>query len=568
MNLHSSNRLKPYRVSSVILPLLALFALLGTTRKAHGEDPDNDGLKGEGYSEETLDLRAPLRRSALRPPKSGTEIEREAVLAAQAPIAVVQVSSQPNGTTTFTVRLLTADGDAKTYRALLLELGFQADAKEPVPPEGARVFTQALADAQRAAFLEKLLAQRERLLVAGEGLRRRIQMACKPGLDEDPNGLRLSVSWKPGRLTYSGHPMDVAMPDAGTDSKLFLPIILKRAYPPLNLDSGAMAFVRAGRLYFDEDGFLGVPEGALAGDLGKLPKKASRVLIQPDGRVRALVGDKSWKELGRLSLVTLKEARGDGRLFAGPDKWNDASKRRPAEGDLGPLLVGHLEFPGTDPQDLGAQLAESIRQLHLLENLEAHAASGGGGNGNGNTHTGAPQEAAGERQLVIAANLPLAVTHLKALEVKVDNASGRTVIAFENNAEGTQKAVSALSKVLLENLRKRMEICQQNYDNAMRTRDERGQLAPYRRKLVQLGKAGEVVVAEDPSDFRKLLKPEHKDAGPEGFVLMPNVNRSLERADFERAAEEYRLLRAALARLAGDLIFPEPAAMQLDPKEP
>ncbi|MCK6471159.1 MAG: hypothetical protein L6R28_05380 [Planctomycetes bacterium] len=492
------------------------------------------------------------------------------MLAAQAPTAIVQASVPPNGNATFTVRLLTSDGNAKSARALLLELGFQADSKDPAPPpnQGARIFTQSLAGDQRAAFLQKVLAQRERLLVEGDAVRHRIHMACKPGLDEDPNGLRLSVSWKPGRLTYSGHPMDVAMPDAGTDSKLFLPIILKRAYAPLNLDAGAMAFVRAGRLYFDDDGFLGVPEGALAGDLGKLPKKTSRVLIQPDGRVRALVGDKSWKELGRLSLVFLKEARGDGRLFAGPDKWNDAAKRKPAEGDLGPLLVGHLEFPGTDAQDLSAQLSESIRQLRLLENLEAHAATVGGNGGGGTTPNNTPPEAAGERQLVIAANLPLAVTHLKALEVKVDNASGRTVIAFENNTDGTQKAVGSLSKVLLENLRKRMEICQQNYDNATRTRDERGQLAPYRRKLVQLGKAGEVVVAEDPSDFRKLLKPEHKDAGPEGFVLMPNVNRSIERADFERAAEEYRLLRAALARLAGDLIFPEPAAMQLDPKEP
>lgn len=567
MNFQSSNLLKPYRVNSVLPALVALVASLIATPNAHSEDLDNDNLKGDGFSEETLDLRAPLRRSALRPPKSGADIEREAVLAAQAPLAVVQASTQANGSATLVVRMLSETGDAKASRAILLELGFQADAKDaaPLPPEGARAFTLALAGTQRTAFLEKVLAQRERLLVTGEDLRRHIHTACKPGLDQDPNGLRLAVSWKPGRLTYSGHPMDVAMPDAGVDSNLFLPIILKRAYAPLNLDAGAMAFVRAGRLYFDEDGFLGVPEGALAGDLGKLPKKASRVLIQPDGRVRALVGDKSWKELGRLSLVALKEARGDGRLFAGPDKWNDVAKRRPAEGDVGPLAVGHLEFPGTDPQDLGVQLAESIRQLRLLETIEAHAASVPG---NGNANNGGAPEAAGERQLVIAANMPLAVTHLKALDVKIDNASGRTVIAFENSAEGTQKAVSALSKVLLENLRKRMEICQLNYDNAMRTRDERGQLAPYRRKLVQLGKAGEVVVAEDPSDFRKLLKPEHKDAGPEGFVLMPNVNRSLERADFERTAEEYRLLRAALARLAGDLIFPEPAAMQLDPKEP
>ena len=113
-----------------------------------------------------------------------------------------------------------------------------------------------------------------------------------------------------------------------------------------------------------------------------------------------------------------------------------------------------------------------------------------------------------------------------------------------------------LAKVL-DGLRKRMDVHEENLRNAGKTRDADGHLNAYRRKTVELGKKGEILDGVDTSELPRNYKPGDPDAGPDGFVVLSNVNKTVETAEFKAVIAEYQMVREALMRLDARQIFPE-----------
>jgi flagellar basal-body rod protein FlgC len=352
--------------------------------------------------------------------------------------------------------------------------------------------------------------------------------------------------------------LDLAMPDSGRGVLYFLPVLTP---------NGERTYTRGGRLYVDDEGRLALREGTLVESI-VVPAEARMVRLRVTGEVEVVLQDGVSKVLGRLALVPLGNAAGKGRTFSGT----------PGEpvfaGESGvPLLKpGHLEYPRVEVKAEIARLAERERSVRLLQRIELGLAEPFR-----QTMASLPvqpvqpveqtQDQPAGFPLLIGADLPLSVPHLKALGVQVEAAPGRTRIPTGDREETRTQVINALTKVL-QGLRKRMDTAQLNYRNANRLRDEQGQLNPYRRKLIRVGPEGELLEAEDETPFRKEFNPNHPDVGPDGSVLFPNVNRLVEKADFEQAATEYRLMRTAIERLAPGVIFPDPPALQVEPKAP
>lgn len=105
--------------------------------------------------------------------------------------------------------------------------------------------------------------------------------------------------------------------------------------------------------------------------------------------------------------------------------------------------------------------------------------------------------------------------------------------------------------------RLRMDVIAGNVANAASTRSDRG--GPYRRLMTQLAPEERVgflptspgidsfaglgvrvlSVVEDPSPLPSIYDPTHPDAGPDGYVLMPNVNPVVEMVDLITATRAY-----------------------------
>lgn len=110
----------------------------------------------------------------------------------------------------------------------------------------------------------------------------------------------------------------------------------------------------------------------------------------------------------------------------------------------------------------------------------------------------------------------------------------------------------------------RMDVISQNITNSNTTRTQTG--GPYRRKMTVLSSideagfrqtlmqqakfrtAGQTVnsggvkvaqIVEDQSDFIPTYDPTHPDANEEGYVMMPNVNRTQEMVDLMAASRAY-----------------------------
>lgn len=93
----------------------------------------------------------------------------------------------------------------------------------------------------------------------------------------------------------------------------------------------------------------------------------------------------------------------------------------------------------------------------------------------------------------------------------------------------------------LQAQRTRMDTISANIANMNTTRDASGRINPYRRRFAvfssgmggrgeDAGKPG-VHVSEiglDQSDFKKRYEPGNPDAGPDGYVRLPNVDMSIE----------------------------------------
>lgn len=126
--------------------------------------------------------------------------------------------------------------------------------------------------------------------------------------------------------------------------------------------------------------------------------------------------------------------------------------------------------------------------------------------------------------------------------------------------KGMDTSASALTANRL-----RLDTIAANIANANTTRAKQvnGVWEPYRRKLVELApktnqsfdnvlqaaigtvaaqpEQGVRVTAlrEDPTPFKRVYNPEHPDADPEGYVLMPNVDIMKEMVDMISASRSY-----------------------------
>jgi len=122
--------------------------------------------------------------------------------------------------------------------------------------------------------------------------------------------------------------------------------------------------------------------------------------------------------------------------------------------------------------------------------------------------------------------------------------------------------------------KRRMDVIAENIANRETTRTEGG--GPYRRKLTVFreipqggqsfskilggklnrsgGPKGGVMVSqiiEDPSDFIPVYDPSHPDADEEGYVMMPNVDNTMEMIDAMAATRSYSANIAAFEAIKG-----------------
>lgn len=102
--------------------------------------------------------------------------------------------------------------------------------------------------------------------------------------------------------------------------------------------------------------------------------------------------------------------------------------------------------------------------------------------------------------------------------------------------------------------RLRMDLIAQNLANAETTRTPQG--GPYRRRVpvfvvAENGGVAVGAVVEDPAPFKLKYDPSHPDAGPDGYVRMPNVDVAAEIVDLMAAARAYEASVAALVTARG-----------------
>lgn len=115
-------------------------------------------------------------------------------------------------------------------------------------------------------------------------------------------------------------------------------------------------------------------------------------------------------------------------------------------------------------------------------------------------------------------------------------------VAWAGLGEAVENSMSGLRANRLQ-----MELISSNIANAQTTRTEGG--GPYRRKIavftavppeeqaamkvqgIETGAVRLVGVVEDPSLGEVMYRPNHPDAGPDGFVQLPNVSLVKEMAD-------------------------------------
>jgi flagellar basal-body rod protein FlgC len=96
----------------------------------------------------------------------------------------------------------------------------------------------------------------------------------------------------------------------------------------------------------------------------------------------------------------------------------------------------------------------------------------------------------------------------------------------------------------------RLDIVAQNIANAQTTRTPEG--GPYKRKIISFenelvkraGGAGlntvrVASITDDKAPGQAVYNPQHPDAGPDGTVVMPNVNLAFEMVDLITASRAY-----------------------------
>lgn len=434
-----------------------------------------------------------------------------------------QATKTPAGTVVHAHGLVASDEQLKPALAKLADLGFKADGAA-----GSPIWTMTITADGRPAFDVRLgtelQANAGRIDATANRLRRN-----QPGRllkNDDATG-----GFLPRRLVYTGQSLDIAFADTTGDPHWF--IAVKGGY------------LRGGRLFVGEDGALRIEKYELAAQLPAIPKNTEQLKVSADGRVIALRTDGIAEALGRLPLINIQNEK----LTLNEDGLAVLDGERALSSDLAaseaPVRAGHLEYPAPDRslelKKLGAEL--SVRRA--LEALSVTLANP------------AASAKAGDEPVVIYADLPWSERHLKALGIPVEHSTGHTTLMMDGDP---RKLAAALAKVL-QVLRVRMSLHDQNLRNADRLRDADNRLNPYRRKTLTIDAQGEAVEGDDPAPFPKTFKPGDPNADGEGFISLPNVNRAVETAEFQAAREEYKLVRAAAERLEPHSIFPDPPAI-------
>lgn len=97
--------------------------------------------------------------------------------------------------------------------------------------------------------------------------------------------------------------------------------------------------------------------------------------------------------------------------------------------------------------------------------------------------------------------------------------------------------------------RTRLDTIAGNIANINTTRNERGELSPYQRRLAIFapGQPGDTSkpgvhvqqVMRDPSPFVRRYEPGSPDAGADGYVLTPNIDLSIEYVNALEASRAY-----------------------------
>lgn len=352
------------------------------------------------------------------------------------------------------------------------------------------------------------------------------------------------------RIVYTGHPLDLAI----VNPEVFIRVRLNvDAASQNDEESNYEGYVRGGQLLVNPAGRLRLERFTLTGITHAVPANTERIVVKNNGSVAALSPEGKSTELGTIELFRVyKPIYNPERGLVVPATEAAQPERVTLDNPNSPLLIGHLEVAKQDE----AAISRALAARHVLETLLttlSQPAQNAAVPSSGNT---APATAA-PVTLTLHADLPWTEKHLKALGITADRTPGLTTIAAGKDPAAT---VAALAKVL-QGLRLRMSIHEQNLRNAERVRDADNRINPYRRKIIEIGAQGELLEKADPSPLQKVSKPGDPNADADGFVMLPNVNRAVETSEFQSAADEYKLIRSALERLAPEHIFPDPIAL-------
>jgi len=417
------------------------------------------------------------------------------------------------------------DADAST---VLKALGFQSTG------ENSWAFT--ISANQRAAFEKQVVGRIESAEKICGVLQSQLRDAALPGrliLSEAP------ATFFAGTTVFTNHFMDVAL-------------AFPQHYIAVEAE-GEQGYGRGGRLGVDAENRLTLEQFRLPGEWKRVPRDVTQIVVTPDGAVLALSAGGDKMELGRLQVYRVETVRAAKNFLILPAE--NAVAQGIDSQSVRPLLPGHLEFPSVDTGPLFA--ARNRRQMleKLLDALARPAP--------------APPPAGASNGLltspiVIHADLPWTERHLKALGVTVERTPGRTTITPGENPG----ILAAQLTQVLQVLRARLFIHEQNIRNAERVRDADNRVNPYRRKILKISPQGEPLEELDLSILPKVSKPGDPNADPDGFVTMPNVNRAVETVEFMTAAEEYRMIRTVMERLAPQNIFPDPIPLPLKSETP
>ena len=346
-----------------------------------------------------------------------------------------------------------------------------------------------------------------------------------------------------GSVEYTGHALDIAFADNLWAPEFFIdfgePQTNGNVPGPLphTFSRGGRLIVKDGHLRFDGDSIYPVSDR-------KVPPAATHLSINADGIILAHEPSGRTTDLGQLKFVRVKSFKPATHGFvvdeaADTNEWVQKNGR-------GPVLPGYIE--NCDYASINAMMSAFHRKNTLLA-LQAgiHNAPAKGADASADSDL---------LPLIIHTPLPKTAEHLKALKIAVEKTNERTTIGANADEDDVANALVSV----LQGLRRRLAIHEENLRNAGKTRDSEGRLNAYRRKTVAIGPQGNLVEGVDKSELPKNYKPGDPDAGPDGFVVLSNVNKAVESEDFKGTIDEYKLVRTALERIAPKHVFPDPPA--------